>query len=446
MNPPAFLTAQFIVSAILLAIVANLILVLVAGCIYLERKLSAYIQDRCGPNRVGLTLGLSFLPNWKMAGLGQALADGLKFYLKEDYAPHGADRTLFTVAPASIIAVALLGFAIIPWGGVWICPTFTIPLVQWTIQGGPVVVAGAAINVGVVYLLACASLGLYGIVLGSWASNNKFSFLGGMRCAAQMLCYEIPIGLMVLCVLLLVGSLMPLAIVQHQLQHGWLIFSQPLAGVILFIAALAEANRVPFDNAECENELVGGYHTEYSSMRFALYFLAEYANLITSSAFFVLLFLGGWELLPFVNVFPEQAATFWVVLAKFAVFMGKTMTVVCFAMVVRWTIPRLRYDQVMSVAWQAVIPLSLVLVVATAVMIFLELRSMVWMLAMNAALAAALLVVQPMIPRVTSNRRVRLAGSRFFPLEGEESESAPRHPVALDDRPMTAPAGLVQTH
>ena len=262
-QPPSFLTAQLIVNVVVALVAVHVILGAVAYCIYLERKISAYIQDRVGPNRVG------------PLGLLQPIADGLKFIMKEDYMPKGADKYLFTQAPIVIVIPALIGFAVIPWGGVWNCPDIAVAVLIWVIPGGPVHVAGAAVNVGVLYLVAVASLGIYGVTLGGWASNNKYSFLGSMRAAAQMISYEIPLGLALLAVLLVAGTLMPHGIIQYQVEHGWLMLSQPVAAVLFFIAILAEANRAPFDNAECEQELVGGYHTEYSAMRFALFFLAE---------------------------------------------------------------------------------------------------------------------------------------------------------------------------
>jgi len=307
---PDGIPAQLLVSSVVILVMIHVILITVAYSIYLERKISAYIQDRIGPNRVGFDFGLPYLSFMKgKLGLGQPLADGLKFLLKEDYTPSKVDSALFTLAPMAIIVPALMGFAIIPWGGTWTIDDFSILGLQF--QGGEVTIAGAAINVGIIYILAIASLGVYGITLGGWASNNKYSFLGGLRATAQMVSYEIPMGLSIMAVLLLIGTLAPVAIVEYQLYHGWLIFAQPIAAVLFFVSILAESNRAPFDNAEAEQELVGGYHTEYSSMRFALFFLAEYAHMITGCAFFTLLFLGGWDLMPFVEILPSDAGPGW---------------------------------------------------------------------------------------------------------------------------------------
>jgi NADH-quinone oxidoreductase subunit H len=435
------LPAQLLVSVVVLVVVVHVILITVAYSIYLERKISAYIQDRIGPNRVGFDFGLPALKFLRgMFGLGQPLADGIKFLLKEDYTPERVDKILFTAAPMIVVIPALIGFAIIPWGGVWTLPDFAIGPVHFT--GGPVVVAGAPVNVGIIYLLAVASLGVYGVTLGGWASNNKYSFLGGLRATAQMLAYEIPLGLSLLAALLLIGSVVPETIIRHQFDHGWLIFSQPIAAVLFFIAILAEANRAPFDNAEAEQELVGGYHTEYSSMRFALFFMAEYSHLITGSAFFALLFLGGYHL-PGIHLLSPEATTFLAVLAKFAVYFGKVVLLVCFAMVVRWTLPRMRFDQVMMMAWQAVIPLSLAVVVATSFMVYLNLRGLLPMLLVNAALAAALLAIYPMLPKYNPNRRIPLYGSRFNPVPGEVVSTRPTEAMALEDRPVQGTVGAV---
>lgn len=422
---PSFLTAQLVVSVVVILVVIHVILGAVAYCIYLERKISAYMQDRIGPNRVG------------PLGLLQPIADGIKFIMKEDYMPRGADKILFTLAPIIIVIPALIGFAVIPWGGVWMCPDIPVPLLGWVIPGGPVHIAGAPVNVGVIYLLAVGSLGIYGVTLGGWASNNKYSFLGALRASSQMISYEIPLGLSLLAVLLVSGSLLPDQLIRQQVSHGWTILSQPAAAMIFFLAILAEANRAPFDNAECEQELVGGYHTEYSAMRFALFFLAEYSHMVTSSAFFALLFLGGYHL-PLVvpgHLLTPEATGLLAVAAKCGVYFVKVALLICFMMVIRWTLPRLRFDQVMQVAWQSVIPMSLVLVVATAVMVYFGQTGLVPMLAMNIVFTVAMLAFIPMLPKQPMNRKIRMAGSRFSALEGETVLSRPVHPVALQDAP-----------
>ena len=443
MDLSKIITAQLLVNVAVILVVIHTILITVAYLIYLERKISAYIQDRIGPNRVGFDFGLPYLSFLKGAfGLGQPLADGIKFMLKEDYAPTRVDKYLFTLAPIASIIPALIGFAIIPWGGVWMCPDFSLPFIG-DIAGGPVYVTGLAANVGIIYLLAVASLGVYGITLGGWASNNKYSFLGGLRCTAQMISYEIPLGVSLLAALLLMGTVMPEGIMRYQADNGWLILSQPIAAFVFFIAILAEANRAPFDNAEAEQELVGGYHTEYSAMRFAMFFLAEYAHMITSSAFFALIFLGGYQLplIDFGFTSPEATSIF-AVLAKFGVLFGKVVLLVCFMMVIRWSIPRLRYDQVMMMAWQAIIPLSMVVLVVTAVMVYLDLRGVGPMLAANVVLGIACMLVLPLLKPTRTNTRIRIYGSRFSPTEGERVVTRPTHAVALEDRPVqgTAPS------
>ncbi|MEM1183816.1 MAG: complex I subunit 1 family protein [Planctomycetota bacterium] len=446
--------SQLFVSAHVLIIAVHVILLGVAYLVYLERKISSYIQDRLGPNRVGFDFGLPFLkvlstdgPFKGLWGLGQPLADGIKFLLKEDYTPTKADKALFTLAPIVIIVPALIGFAIIPWGGVWEMPPIgDVPIVgpigEWLfgpIGGEEVLVAGANVNVGVVYLLAVASLGVYGVTLGGWASNSKYSFLGGLRATAQMISYEIPLGLSLLAVLLLVGTVLPHAIIEHQAANGWLVISQPLACLLFFICALAEANRAPFDNAEAEQELVGGYHTEYSSMRFALFFLAEYAHMVTGAAFFVLLFLGGYHL-PLnwagVDLLSPENTTMAGMIAKILVFAGKVAFINCFQMVIRWTLPRLRYDQVMMLGWQTLIPVSLGVVVMTSVMVAFGWTGIFPMLAANAGAIIVVYLCQTLLPRSTSNQRVRLYGSRFHPASGTIGLTRPTNPVALEDRPI----------
>lgn len=436
-DTPTWLTAQNLVSFLVVAVILHVILGTITLLIYIERKLSAYCQDRIGPNRVGFDFGLPFMPKIirRCWGLGQSLADGIKLFLKEDYTPERVDKVLFTLAPAIIVIPALMAFAIIPWGGTWICPSFRIPLVNWAVEGGPVQVQGLVVNIGIVYVLAVAAVGVYGVTLGGWASNNKYAFLGGLRATAQMISYEIPMGLMLLAALLVVGSLLPDQVIRHQVSNGWLLFSQPIAAVIFLIALIAEANRAPFDNPECEQELVGGYHTEYTSMRFGLFMLAEYAHLINASAFFSLIFLGGYQIPGIPGLQPDDTHIL-AVLFKFGVYMTKIILMISFIMLIRWTIPRLRFDQVMSMAWGAVIPISLLVVVATSFMVYFGYRGLIPMLIMNLGLIAIIFVFAPLFPRSDSNRRLAIYGSRFSPMEGELVSTGPTHAMAREDRPV----------
>jgi NADH-quinone oxidoreductase subunit H len=438
------MSTQLFVSVHVLLIVVHVILVAVAYCTYAERKVSAYIQDRVGPNRVGFDFGLPFLKFLRGAlGLGQALADGIKFLMKEDYTPPRADKILFTLAPAVVVIPAILGFAILPWGGYYEMPPIgEIPVIggigEWLfgpIGGERVVVAGLNANIGIIYLLAVASLGVYGVVLGGWASNNKYSFLGGLRASAQMVSYEIPLGLSLMAVLLITGTILPMGIIGYQQEHGWLLFSQPIAAVLFFVAILAEANRAPFDNAEAEQELVGGYNTEYASMRYALFFLAEYMHMVTSCAFFALLFLGGFHL-PGVPGLGIEDTGLIAVLAKFAVFFAKALLLVVFMMVIRWTLPRMRYDQVMFLGWQSMIPLSLAVLVMTAVMVFYGRTSWIELLGANAALAAIVLLIQPLLRKPPVNRKLPLYGSRFSPMPGERVRTQAPSGSAAEDHPV----------
>lgn len=432
--------AQVFVGAIAVLVMVHVILGIIPFLIYLERKISSYIQDRLGPNRVGFDLGLPLLQKlfrgFGFWGLGQSLADGAKFLLKEDYAPRGVDKWLFTLAPMVAVIPAFIGWAVIPWGGSLVLEHGIALGDRLIVAPGQALVAVADINVGFVYLVAIASLGVYGVVLGGWASNNKYSFLGGLRASAGMISYEIPLGLSILAALLVAGSVRPSMIMEAQVAEGWLVFAQPMAALMFFVCILAEANRAPFDNAEAEQELVGGYHTEYSAMRFALFFLAEYAHMMTSSAFLILLFFGGYHL-PLVPWLQPEAVGLLPAVAKISVFIGKVLLVICFMMVIRWTLPRIRYDQVMKLAWQSLIPLSIVMVVATSVMVYLGWTSHLAMLVMNVVLAVGVLVVQPLLPKQSMNTRVPLAGSRFNPLPGQKVVTSPTDPVALhDDNPM----------
>lgn len=383
------MSAQFIASAITLFVAANVMLGFVAYGILLERKVASWIQDRIGPNRVG------------PYGLLQPVADGIKFMIKEDYMPPGVDRALFTLAPALAIIMAMIGWAVIPWGG----------YVTWGDQ--QLLIAGAPINIGVIYILAVGSLAVYGVVLGGFASNNKYSFLGGLRATAQMISYEIPLSLCVLTVIIMHGTARADYLVEMQANGVWNVFYQPILAVIFFVCVLAECNRAPFDLAECEQELVGGFHTEYSSMRFALFFLGEYLHMITASAFLVLLFFGGWDM-PFVNepVMGQHAGFGWVLL-KAGVFGVKVVAVIFLMMVIRWSLPRFRFDQLMKLAWRSLIPLTMVVMLLTCVSVYLNYPF--WaLIVLNLAAICGMVVIAPRLPQGPPvNRRVPLAGSRF---------------------------------
>ena len=595
----------------------------VAYMILLERKVASWTQDRIGPNRVGFDFGILPFKFLKRAfGLGQPLADGLKFVLKEDYRPKGADMVLFTIAPAMMILVIILSIAVLPWGGVKQTtrdvdvtgttsnsgveaaranlppnaevvvdpktvqiPSGTYPILRYfgppgataynqkgtvglvtyertnaagqTRQytrlvdiGGytekdenyavkarlpadavllaadsaragqqvnvdlPIEIvkqpdgtfreavrnvsyqwdfAAGRLNIGVLYILAVLSLAVYGVVVGGWASNNKYSFLGGLRATANMISYEIPLGLAILCVVVMFGTLDLTNLIEGQAGYwlgvipAWNVFTQPLAFLLFVVCIHAEANRAPFDTAEAEQELVGGYHTEYSSMRFALFFLAEYAGMITTSAVCVALFLGGWHLpwvdylWPALSGIPGQTASvtdsLLACFVRAAVFFGKTMGIIFLFMWVRWSLPRFRFDQIMILAWRAMIPISLAMLMATAITIYAVnapgtalvtgptptareaaaaavsadavIRRVLpgweafWLLVANLIVLGLTLVVSRLLPApAPTNRRVTVPNSRYAdtPLPGRpvagraaEAERAPAVPTVPTD-------------
>lgn len=433
------LSAQTFVSIVMVLIVIHAILGTIPLLIYFERKISAYIQDRLGPNRVGFDLGLPILQKlfrgFGFWGLGQSLADGLKFVLKEDYTPRGADKILFTIAPMAAVIPAMIGWAVIPWGGFLDVGDIALGGKQ-IVEGGRVMVAAADLNIGFIYLLAVAAMGIYGVTLGGWASNNKYSFLGGLRASAGMISYEIPMGLTILVMLLTAGSVHPGVIVENQANGLWYVIAHPVIAILFYTCVLAEANRAPFDNAEAEQELVGGYHTEYSAMRFALFFLGEYAHMITGSAFFIVLFLGGYHL-PGVALTSPEATGLLAAIVKFVVLFTKVVLSICFMMLIRWTLPRIRYDQVMRLCWQALIPLSLAAVVATSVMIYLGWTAWWQMLLMNAGLAGVLMVISVSVPKAAINKKVAMPGSRFNPLPGERVVTGVPGGLHRADHPLT---------
>jgi NADH-quinone oxidoreductase subunit H len=336
--------------------------------VYVERKVCAYMQDRIGPNRVG------------PYGLLQVLADGLKFILKEEFVPKNADKVLFILAPCIALTTAMLAFALVPFGATEPAPLPPPPL---SASATPAQSAkyqqevadyqskaeayktsyqfmiAPNVDIGILFIFAVSSLAVYGIILGGWASNNKYSMLGGLRSSAQIISYEIPLGLSILGVVLMTGSLNLERIIWRQAEGGffsWNIFFQPLAFLLFMTSSFAECNRLPFDLPESEQELIGGYHTEYNAFKLAFFFIGEYAHMITTSFLMVILFFGGWQ-------FPWLASpeSHW--LLKLIVFAGKVTLIILLYMLVRWTLPRFRFDQLMGLAWKVLIPLALINVV-----------------------------------------------------------------------------------
>ncbi len=400
-----FFTRQFGFSLLLALIVFGAIQGAVAYCILLERKIAAWTQDRYGPNRAG---------KW---GLLQPFADGLKFVFKEDYIPGHVDKVLFVLAPGLVFLIAGIAFLVIPWGGR--LDVSTLPWLGDSYKPGERVldVQVVSLNVGLLYILAVMSLSVYGVVLGGWSSNNKYSFYGAMRACAQMLAYEIPMGLTILIVALTMGSVRLEEILVDQASSGvWNVARHPLAALILFITALAEANRAPFDLAEAEQELVGGYHTEYGALKFGLFFLAEYASMITTSALIVVLFFGGWHLWFFSFLTPE-ATSAGAVLAKLLVFALKVAAMIFVYMWIRWSLPRFRFDQLMRLAWKSLVPLSLGLFASAVVLLYFGWhRSIRACLAANAAVVVVSLLVAARSKRPISGRQANLTRQGSVPV------------------------------
>ena len=416
------LIAQVVVALV----VMHMILGVVAYGILLERKIAAWMQDRVGPNRVG------------PQGLLQPIADGVKFILKEEFIPRAADKFLFMAAPVAMMTVALAGFAIIPWGGELVNAFGTSN--TWSVMA-------ASPDIGILFVVAIAGLTVYGVVLGGWSSGSKFSFLGGLRACAQMLSYEVPMALAIMAVLVVIGTLKLDTVVIDQARYfahtggvvpHWNVFVHPIACFIFITAIFAETNRTPFDLPECESELVGGYHTEYSSMKFAMFFLGEYASMITGAAVAVALFFGGWHL-PWLDHWiyggqyahtladgsiittTQPVAAEWAgVVLKFGVFWAKVVAFLAFYMAIRWTLPRFRFDQLMNLAWRGMIPLSLgaflisTFVVYLKVQVNLDMPSL-WLGVGNAAFFIGTLVVLRMLPKKNRNLRVAVPGSRYNP-------------------------------
>jgi len=442
-----------------IAIVAfGVVLGTVAYLILLERKVASWIQDRIGPNRAG------------PRGLFQPLADGLKMFVKEDYRPAGVDKYLFTIAPALMMLVVIVAMAVIPWGGVHevsrtintaeIAPEKAVPLAATIVrvEQSPSVAGSATViyrypfqianlNIGVLFIVAVLSLAVYGVVMAGWASNNKFSFLGGLRATAQMISYEVPLGLSLLTIILMFGTLDLGQIVEKQAHYwlgfipAWNVFSQPLTFVVFLICIHAEANRTPFDLPEAEQELVGGYHTEYTSMRLGLLLLGEYAEIVVSSALCVGLFFGGWHL-PGLNGpdagNPAVTNSLLVVLIRCLVYFIKVILLIFVFMWVRWSLPRFRFDQLMRLAWRGLVPLSLLMLLGTAVVLYfraghdetfrllgrIDVLTALMLLGANIAVLAAVMLISRLLPPLAVNRRLMVEGSRFS-----------RAPLATDNCP-----------
>ncbi|GAC1485650.1 MAG: NADH-quinone oxidoreductase subunit NuoH [Gemmatimonadaceae bacterium] len=338
--PPVSGMAFFIFTIIKLLIIFTIYMVGVAMLTLAERKISAWIQDRHGPNRVG-------------KGWLQPAADGLKNFMKEETMPAGVNKPLFVLAPVLSFVPALTAWCVIPFGAPM--PT------RW----GRVDMVVADLPVGFLFILAITSLGVYGIVLAGWSSNNKYALLGGLRSSAQMVSYEISMGMSTIPVLLLAGNVSLSTIVNQQAWGGWNVVNLTVAFFIFMVAAFAETNRLPFDLPEAESELIAGYHTEYSAMKFSLFFIAEYASMVTASALMATLFFGGWDV-PFTardNIGPYSV---WLSLLSIGIFLTKILFFVFLFMWVRWTLPRFRYDQLMSLGWKFMLPLALFYIVLIA--------------------------------------------------------------------------------
>jgi NADH-quinone oxidoreductase subunit H len=339
-NTPVSGMPFFLFTVLKLIVIFTVYMVGVAMLTLAERKISAWIQDRHGPNRVG-------------KGWLQPAADGLKNFMKEETMPAGVNKVLFVLSPMLAFIPALTAWCVIPFGA----PIAT----RW----GRVDLVVADLPVGFLFILAITSLGVYGIVLAGWSSNNKYALLGGLRSSAQMVSYEISMGMSTIPVLLLAGNVSLNSIINQQAWGGWNVVNLTVAFFIFMVAAFAETNRLPFDLPEAESELIAGYHTEYSAMKFSLFFIAEYASMVTASALMATLFFGGWDV-PFTghdNIGPYSG---WLSLLSIFIFLAKILFFLFLYMWVRWTLPRFRYDQLMSLGWKFMLPLALIYIVLIA--------------------------------------------------------------------------------
>ena len=406
-------SAETIAALVKIGLLVGGLMTAAAYLVLVERWMAAWVQDRKGPNRVGIPL-----TKVRLFGLGQPLADGLKIIMKEDFTPRHVDRVLYTAAPLVILAASLAIFAAIPFGSV--LPPLGIPGLPDPV---PFLVA-PGLDVGVLWVFALSSIAVYGVLLGGWASNNKYGFLGGLRSSAQLVAYEIPLGLGLLGVVLAAGSLKLDRIMNAQAETGiWYAFAQPLGFVVFLVASFAEAARLPFDLPEAEQELVGGYHTEYSGIKLLLFLVAEFLHMVTAAFLIVIMFLGGWHLWGVTG--SGQEVTWLGALLRFGVLSAKILGVILFFMLVRWSWPRFRFDQLMNLAWKVMLPLGIANLVTVATVE--EFRpALVGLLGPTVAQVAALaapwavfllgwVAAGLLTPSGTDNRPIRAAG----PLDAE---------------------------
>lgn len=337
-------SAFIIEKSILIVVVFAITMVMAMYSTWAERKVAAFLQDRVGPNRAG----------W--GGLLQPLADGMKLFAKEEFEPDTKNRFLFFVGPAIAMSTALMTSAVIPWGD------------KLHIFGRDVILQATDIDGSLLYIFAIVSLGVYGIMIGGWASNNKFSLMGAVRAASQMVSYEIAMGLSVIALIMMTGTLSLKEISVQQAGMNWNVFYQPVGFLIFLICAFAETNRTPFDLAECESELIGGYHTEYSSMKMGFYLFAEYANMFISSTILAVLYFGGYNY-PGMQWMVDNIGVNTANILGIGVLFIKICCFIFFYMWIRWTIPRFRYDQLMNLGWKILIPLSIINIVITGICI-----------------------------------------------------------------------------
>ena len=334
-----------IYQAILVVFIFMVSLVIAMYSTYAERKVAAFMQDRIGPDRAG------------PFGILQPVADGVKMFMKEEFIPNPSDKILFLIGPCLAMFTACVSSAVIPWGG------------NLTINGHVLSLQVADINIGILYVFGVVSMGVYGIMIGGWASNNKYSMIGAIRASSQLISYEISMGLALISLIMVSGSVSIKDIVEQQQGWHWNVFIQPLSFLIFLICAFAETNRTPFDLPECETELIGGFHTEYSSMKLGFYLFSEYINMFVSSAVMASLYFGGYNF-PFIHSLGLSSNA--VTLLGTTVFFCKIFAFIFFFMWIRWTIPRFRYDQLMKLGWKVLIPLAILNILITGVVMMLR--------------------------------------------------------------------------